>query len=272
MKIQNKVIVVTGGGNGVGRELVLNLLSRGASAAAVDVNETALRETKQLAGDHQERLSTRVVDVTDPDAVSALADQVIAEHNVVDGIINNAGIIQPFVRVSDLDAAVIERVMNVNFWGTLYMTRAFLPRLFQRPEAHIVNISSMGGFLAVPGQTIYGASKAAVKLFTEGLHAELMNTQVGVTAVFPGALSTNLPANSGVDLRQDSEIAKQIQRIIKPLAPHKAAQIIIDSMERNRYRVFVGLDSILMDLVYRVSPRGAARLISGLMQSLLPAE
>jgi short-subunit dehydrogenase len=174
------------------------------------------------------------------------------------------------VRVSDLDDAVIERVMNVNLSGTLCTTKAFLPHLLRRPEAHIVNISSMGGFLPVPGQTIYGASKAAVKLFTEGLHSELLNTRVRVTAVFPGAIGTDLPANSGVELGQDSEIARNVQRVIKPLAPSKAAQIIINGIERNRYRVLVGLDSVLMDLAYRTSPRGAAKLISGLMQSLLP--
>lgn len=269
MKVQNKVIVVTGGGNGIGRELVLNLLSKGAYVAAMDINETALQETAQLVGGQKERLSTHIVNVTDKDTVSALPEQVIAAHQAVDGIINNAGIIQPFVRVNDLEYAVVERVMNVNFYGMLYMTKAFLPYLLKRPEAHIVNVSSMGGFLPFPGQTIYGASKAAVKLFTEGLHSELLKTQVGVTVVFPGAIGTNLPANSGVALGRDSEIARRIQRIIKPLAPSKAAQIITHSIERNRYRVFVGLDSILMDFAYRISPKGAAQLISGLMQSLL---
>jgi NAD(P)-dependent dehydrogenase (short-subunit alcohol dehydrogenase family) len=263
MKVQNKVIVVTGGGNGIGRELVLGLISRGAYVAAVDVNETAMQETKQRAGDHRERLSTHVVNVTDKAAVSALPEQVIAEHQAVDGIINNAGIIQPFVRVNDLDYAVIERVMNVDFYGTLYMTKAFLPHFLKRPEAHIVNISSMGGFLPVPGQTIYGASKAAAKLFTEGLQSELLNTQTRVTAVFPGSIGTDLPAHSGVDLNRDSKVARDLQRILKPLAPSKAAQIILDGMERNRCRVLVGPDSILMDLAYRTSPGGQLQLLSG---------
>jgi len=269
MRVQDKVIVVTGGGNGIGRELVLNLISRGAHVAAVDINESALQETDRLAGDHRERLSTHIVNITDKDAVSALPEQVIAEHGAVDGIINNAGIIQPFVRVSDLDDAAIERVMNVNLYGVLYMTKAFLPHLLKRPEAHVVNVSSMGGFLPVPGQTVYGASKAAVKLFTEGLHAELSGTCVGVTVVFPGAIGTDLPANSGVELGRDSEVAKRIQRVLKPLAPSKAAQMIIDGMEHNRYRVLVGLDSALMDFACRMSPRYAPKLISGVMQSLL---
>ena len=124
--------------------------------------------------------------------------------------------------------------------------------------------------MPVPGQTVYGASKAAVKLFTEGLHSELLNTQVGVTVVLPGAIGTDLPAHSGVELGRDSETAKAIQRIIKPLAPSKAAKIILDGMEQNRHRVLVGSDSTLMDLACRISPGGAARLVSRLMQALLP--
>lgn len=98
MKVQNKVFVVTGGGNGIGRELVLNLLSRGASVSAVDINEAALQETAELAVTKKDGLSTHVVDITDKEAVTSLPQQVISRHGAVDGIINNAGIIQPFVR------------------------------------------------------------------------------------------------------------------------------------------------------------------------------
>ena len=123
--------------------------------------------------------------MSDKAAAEALPQQVIDRFGAVDGIINNAGIIQPMVPVADLDYGVIQKVLNVNFYGVLYLTKAFLPHLKARPEAHIVNTSSMGGFLPVPGQTIYGASKAAVKLFTEGLWSELADTNVKVTVVFP---------------------------------------------------------------------------------------
>ncbi|MCX7861051.1 MAG: SDR family oxidoreductase, partial [Chloroflexus sp.] len=183
----------------------------------------------------------------------------------VDGLINNAGIIQPFVRVPDLDEATIERVMNVNFYGTVWMTKAFLPHLLARPEAHIVNVSSMGGFLPVPGQTIYGAAKAAVKLFTEGLYSELLETNVRVTVVFPGAVNTNITANSGVSSlpRTDSQSA------ITPLPAERAAQIIIEGMERNQFRVLVGNDAKTMDRLYRLNPQFAVRLIFRQMKSLL---
>lgn len=268
MKVQNKVIVVTGGGNGIGRELVLALLSRGAQVAAADINAAALQETVHLAGAQAERLSTHVANIASREVVAALPEQVIARHGAVDGLINNAGIIQPFVRVKDLDYAAIERVMNVNFYGTLYMTKEFLPHLLRRPEAHITNVSSMGGFLPVPGQTIYGAAKAAVKLLTEGLHSELANTNVKVTVVFPGAIGTHIAENSGVGRTLPAASTARRQSI-RPLAPSRAAQIIIDGLEQDRYRILVGPDSAFMDFIYRVSSQHAARFISNQMQSLL---
>lgn len=264
MKVQGKVVVVTGGGSGMGRALVLRLLSKGARVAAVDLNAASLQETAQLA-QAAERLSTHVLNITQREAVEALPAEVMARHGAVDGLINNAGIIQPFVRVNDLDYSAIERVMNVNFYGTLYVTKAFLPHLLQRPEAHIVNISSMGGFLPVPGQSVYGASKAAVKLLSEGLFAELLDTPVRVTVVFPGAVATNITANSGVAIRA----AEGRQPAAKPLEPERAAQIIVEGMEQNRFRVLVGSDVRLMDFLYRLSPEWAARFIFRQMRSLL---
>lgn len=269
MRVQNKVFVVTGGGNGIGRELVLGLLARGARVAAVDIDAAGLQETARLAGERAAGLSTHTLDITDKEAVAALPDEVLAKHGAVDGLINSAGIIQPFVRVADLDDAAIERVMNVNFYGTLYMTRAFLPHLRRRPEAHIANVSSMGGFLPVPGQTVYGASKAAVKLFTEGLRSELLETNVKVTAVYPGAIATNIAANSGVANSLPAQNGNG-QRSFKPLAASRAAEIIIKAIEQDRYRVLVGSDATLMDVIYRVSPRRAADFIFNRMKSLLP--
>lgn len=268
MKVQNKVIVVTGGGNGMGREIVLNLLSRGARVATVDIKEFALQETLKLAGDRQERLATFVLNIADKDAVEALPSKVIARFGAVDGLINNAGIIQPFVRLNDLKFDAIERVLEVNLYGTLYMVKAFLPYLLKRPDAHVANVSSMGGFLPVPGQTVYGASKAAVKLLTEGLYAELLNTNVKVTLIYPGAIGTNIAANSGVMI---SAGADDRASSIKPLAADKAAQIIVDAIEKDRYSVLVGQDATFMDFIYRLNPKAAAGFIYKQMKSLLPA-
>jgi len=130
-----------------------------------------------------------------------------------------------------------------------------------------VNISSMGGFLPVPCQTIYGASKAAVKLLTEGLYTELLGTSVLVTVVFPGALATDIAAHSGVEIHSPVSAP----RSIRALPPREAARIILDGMERDRYRILVGSDAVWMDLLYRISPKRAAHLIFNRMQSLLEA-
>jgi short-subunit dehydrogenase len=264
MKPASKVVVVTGAGSGMGRELALELLRREAKVAAVDVNPTSLGETMSLAKGGA--IEAFTLDITDRTAVEALPAAVIARFGAVDGLINNAGVIQPFIPINDLSYAQIDRIFDINFRGTLYMTKSFLPRLLERPEAHLVNISSMGGFLPVPGQTAYGASKAAVKLFTEGLHAELSDTRVRVTVVFPGGVATNIMANSGVTL----PIADASQQMAKVTTPaDRAARQILDGMERDAYRVLVGADAKLVDILYRLNPRRAAGLISRQMKKLL---
>lgn len=267
MQVKNKVIVVTGGGNGIGRELVFALLKEGARVAAVDINAVNLAQTAELAGELRTGLSTHVADITDLKAVEALPAAVIAAHGAVDGLINNAGIIQRFVRFKDLKQEEIKRVMDVNFYGMLYMTGAFLPHLLERPEAHIANVSSMGGFLPVPGQTIYGASKAAVKLYTEGLHSELHGTNVGVSVIFPGAIATNIAANSGVTVEGQQENA---DTKYKTTPADVAANKIVEGIQANKYRVLIGSDSRTMDFLYRLMPERAAGIIYNQMKDLLP--
>ncbi len=266
MKPAGKVIVVTGAGSGMGRQVALELLRRGARVAAVDLNEATLGETAALAPGGLESLSTHVVNVTDRAAVEALPQAVVDRFGAVDGVINCAGIIQPFIPLAELDYAVIDRVFEVNWRGTLYMTKSFLPLLLKRPEGHIVNISSMGGFLPVPGQTIYGASKAAVKLMTEGLHSELARTSVRVTVVFPGAVETNITANSGVAI---PAMASGGGKQRSALPAHKAAQDIVNAMERDAFRVLVGSDAKMLDRLYRLHPRRATAFIANQMKDLL---
>ncbi len=267
MKIANKVFVVTGGGNGIGREVVLGLLKRGARVAAVDLSDDGLAETTTLAAAGN-RLTTHTLSVGDRKAVFDLPAAVIEAHGQVDGLLNVAGIIQPFVKFQDLDLEVVVRVMNVNFWGVVYTTKAFLPLLLERPEASIVNVSSMGGFLPVPGQAAYGASKAAVKLLTEALFAELQGTGVAVTVVFPGGVGTNITKNSGVDTSR-LEAATAGSKPRKTTSPADAGRLIIEGVEKGSYRVLIGGDAKFMDRFARLNPRRATLLIADQMKSLL---
>jgi len=266
MKLKNKTIVITGGGNGMGRELVLNLLKRENRVIALDINEAALLETVQLAGERAGALATLVVDISRKESVDESVDKVIALFGNVDVVINNAGIIQPFKKVSDLDFAVIKKVFDINFFGTLCMIRAFLPHLLTRPEAHIVNISSMGGFMPFPGQAVYGASKAAVKIMSESLVLELAATRVRVTTVFPGAMVTNITVNSGLSAAPPNDGAgAEAQKGI--LLPSIAAEMIIKGVEKNKNRIFIGQDSKMLDLLYRISPDFACKFIYKQMKS-----
>lgn len=267
MKIQDKVFVVTGAGSGIGAELALQLLAGGAKVAAVDLKQAGLEETKQKAGEHAESLSLHALDISDKDAVARLPQVVIKAHGVVDALINCAGIVQPFVKVNNLDYAAIERVMNVNFYGTLYMTKSFLPHLLERPEAYLANVSSMGGFLPVPGQSVYGASKAAVKLLTEGLYAELLDSPIHVSIIFPGATKTNITANSNVTAPVSAN-SREASRY-KMLSAEQAAKIILDGIQKNKPQIFTGSDSKTMNRLYRLNPVYATKLIAKKMKSLL---
>lgn len=262
MLVKNKVIVVTGGGNGVGRELVLSLLNKGAKVAAVDLNEKGLQETFSLSGKNK-RLSLHTLNISDQEAVNALVESVIAYHGQVDGLINNAGIIQPFINVDEIGMEKIKQVMNVNFYGTLYMVKAFIQEFHKRPEAHLVNISSMGGFFSVPGQSIYGASKAAVKLLTEAMYAELADTNINVSVVIPGGIATNIMKNSDLEMKENDVNAKGTNLL---LTPKRAAELIISCMEKNKFRMFIGKDANLMNILYKFNPKLAIKLMRKILE------
>jgi short-subunit dehydrogenase len=265
MKIAGKVFLITGAGSGMGREMTHQIIAKGGKVAALDIHLSQLQETQKICSGKSSTFLALDVDISDRANVLALPEQVIQHFGQIDGIINNAGIIQPFVKVNDLTFEQVERVINVNFYGCVNVTKAFLPHLLERPEAHIVNISSMGGFLPVPGQSIYGAAKAAVKLFTEGLYAELKETPVRVSVVFPGAIATNITTNSGIEMPKVSGDASSM-----PTMPaNEAARIILQGMETNQYRILVGSDSKFMDFLCRLAPEYATNFIAKKMKALL---
>lgn len=264
MQIAGKVFLLTGAGSGMGREMAHQLIAKGAKVAALDIHLPQLLETKEICSADETNFLLLEVDISNRAAVLALPDQVMAHFGHVDGIINNAGIIQPFMRVNELSFDAIERVMDVNFYGSVAVVKAFLPHLLVRPEAHIVNVSSMGGFLPVPGQSIYGASKAAIKLFSEGLYAELKETSVRVTVVFPGAIATNITTNSGVEIPSSPGSSGMVA-----LPATDAARIILAGMENNQFHVFVGSDSKFMDILCRIAPEFATNFIRKKMKALL---
>lgn len=263
MQISGRVFVVTGAGSGIGRATALQLLGRGARIAAVDLHAQALDDLARLARAGN-RLSLHPLNIADRGAVESLPDAVIAAHGEVDGLLSIAGIIQPFDPVMELPLETAERVMAVNFWGTYYLDMAFLPHLVKRPEACLVNVSSMGALVPVPGQGVYGASKAAVLLLTECLYAELRESCVAVTVVIPGAVGTNITENSGVEapVMADGQGAKVT-------SADDAATQIIDAIRDGTFRVLIGGDARMLDRMARLMPVRAITTVADRMKALL---
>ena len=265
MEIKDKVFVVTGGGNGIGRGVVLHLLANGASVYALDINEKGLDETQALAGDMTDQLACEVCDVTDREHIETLPQKVSKKFGRVDGIINVAGIIQPFVKLNDLAYEKIEKIFNINFFGTLYMTKTFLPVLLKNEStSSIVNIGSMAGFVPYPRQSIYGASKAAVKMLTESLYSETKDTNVKVSIVSPGAVATDITKNSGAELKMKAGVKV---KPMKMLSVDETADIILDAIRKEKYKVLAGKDSKTMDIFYRIAPKKAIHTISKALNS-----
>ena len=271
MQISGKVFAITGAGNGIGREVALGILKKGGHVAALDLSEEGLEQTAALAVGLPGRTTTHVVNIADRDAVVALPAAIIAQHQQIDGLLNIAGIIQKFVPVNDLDWAQIDRVISVNLYGVLNTVKVFLPHLIARPEAAIVNVSSMGAYAPVPGQSVYGATKAAVAQLSRALHSELMGTGVAVTGVFPGAIGTNISVNSAVMTAE--EMAKLTaaagDKARKSTVPAEAGRQIIEAIEKGSYEIFIGQDARFMSRLSRLNPKRAAGLIYSQMKDLL---
>lgn len=263
MEFKDNVFVVTGGGSGIGRQIVLRLLNYGAKVFTADINENGLKETVKMSGNLKKNLSTVVLDITNRAEVEKLPETVLNKFKKVDGVVNVAGIIQPFVSINDLTYDQIERVININFYGTLYMIKSFLPILLKnKSQSLIANVSSMGGFVPVPNQTIYGASKSAVKLLTEGLYAELKQTKITVCGIYPGAVNTNIVKNSNVKIKTTTG------KEYKMLSPEVASEIILNGIKQNKLKILVGSDAKSMDFLSRLFPKKAIDLIEKNMEGI----
>jgi short-subunit dehydrogenase len=260
--VQGTVAAITGAGSGIGRALALNLAGRGCSLAIADVRRATLEETADLARTAGARaVTTHVCDVSDLAAVESYAADASAAHGGVQLLVNNAGVALGGT-FQDISMEDFHWLMGINFWGVVNGCKAFLPTLLRQDEAHIVNVSSVFGLLAPPGQTAYVSSKYAIRGFTESLRLELRATAVRVSAVHPGGVATNIAKNArvGGQLRDvSSERTEQerasIDRMLT-LPPERAAAIIATGIERNRRRILVGRDAQLIALLTRWLPLG----------------
>jgi len=264
-----KVAAITGAGSGIGQATAIALAKEGCHLAISDISQKSLEDTVELLAGYSVKVSTHVVDVSDRKAVYQYADDVVAAHGKVNMIMNNAGV-GLGETVEKMSYEDFEWLMNINFWGVVYGTKAFLPHLKQTGEGHIINISSIFGIIGVPTQSAYNAAKFAVRGFTESLREELEIERCGVsaTSVHPGGVKTNIAKNSrmgDLDMGSKEDISELFDKIAMT-TPESAARIILTGVRKNRRRVLVGADAAVMDTAQRLIPTGYQRVLETLFR------
>jgi NAD(P)-dependent dehydrogenase (short-subunit alcohol dehydrogenase family) len=266
---ENKVAAITGAGSGIGRELAIELGRRKCHLALSDVNEDGLQETVEQVQPSGVRVTSQKVDVADREAVHAWADQVVEDHGKANLIFNNAGVALAST-VEGMSYGDFEWLMDVNFWGVVYGTKAFLPHLKASGEGHVVNISSIFGLAGIPSQSAYNSAKFAVRGFTESLRQELdmMGCGVSATSVHPGGIKTAIARSSRIDSSirdlgiDEVDTGAKFEKAFITGAD-KAARVILDGVRRNDRRILIGPDARVFDWLVRLFPSSYQRLAVG---------
>ena len=262
----NAVVVITGAGSGIGRALAKEFAAGGAELALADVNAASVEETRSLLGNA--KAGTYVCDVGDATAVEAFARKVRQDFGRATIVVNNAGVAL-YGNFEQLTVAEFEWLFRVNFWGVIHGCKFFLPLLREQKQARLVNISSVFGLIAPPGQTAYGASKYAVRGFSESLREELRGSGIAVTCVHPAGIKTNI-ANSGragaaTDPQGQTE-ARELFNRVAVITPEEAARTIVQGILRNKDRVLIGADAYRMDRMARMFPTRAAAMFANWLE------
>lgn len=269
--LKDKVAVITGASSGIGRELAVCLADAGCTLALLDIRRESLHELAEMLGQDRHMVTTHALDVSNREHVYHAAATIHATHGRVDMVINCAAV-SVLETLEDITYDDFEWVMNVNFWGVVYTTKAFLPFLKERAEAHIVNISSVDGIVPNPGNGPYSVTKAAVKSLTETLFQELNGTNVSVTCVLPGGVKTNFHRNARFFKTACPGMTREecinFFENAAMTSPQKAARIIVNSICRKRGRALIGPDAQLIDFFARLMPLKATALAGHMSRNL----
>jgi NADP-dependent 3-hydroxy acid dehydrogenase YdfG len=271
--LDGKVVVITGAGSGIGRALALAMADRGAVLALSDWDEVGLVETAELLESRLNRgVRTDKLDVRDRDAMREYAGSVAAELGRVNMVVNNAGVAL-HGDFEEMSYADLEWVMDVDFWGVVHGTKEFLPHLVASGDGHVVNVSSLFGLLAVPGQSAYNAAKFAVRGFTEAVRQEMLvaGHPVQVTCVHPGGIKTAIARNARTTASHDqARVARHFDTRLARMTPARAAEIIVAGILADKPRVLVGSDAKALDLMVRTLGARYQRLVARANRLLAP--
>ena len=265
MILRDRTAVVTGAASGIGRAIAISLTRRGCHLALADINESQLAETARLAAAPNLRITCHGLDVADRKAVACFPSVVMAAHGRVDILVNNAGVALggTFDQVSEAD---FDWLFEINFWGVVRMTRAFLPHLRASDDARLVNLSSVYGLVSPPGQTAYSASKFAVRGFSQSLRFELKDSKIGVTVIHPGGVATAIARNARVpkglmSVEEEEQRRSAAEKLLR-MPPEMAGEIIVQGIERRKARVLVGTDAKIISLIERVAPVSYLKILA----------
>ena len=257
-ELRGRVAAITGAGSGIGRALAVELSRRGCHLALSDVDDEGLAATVVACGGRGVEVSSQHVDVADRAAVYAWADQVVADHGRVNLIVNNAGVAMS-ATVESMSYGDLEWLMDIDFWGVVYGTKAFLPHLKASGEGHVVNISSVFGLVGIPTQSAYNSAKFGVWGCPASRRIARAPQRCGVSAtvVHPGGIRTDIARNARIDpstaaMAGDPEKARtEFERALRT-SPEAAAEQILRAVLRNRRRALVGTDAVVLDAVSRL--------------------
>jgi len=257
--LQDRVAVITGAGNGIGRSLARLLAEKGCHLALVDIREPGLTETQASLSDLDREVSLHVADVSDKSRMETLPEEIAEAHGHIHLLINNAGV-GVYKTIEQHTLEDMEWILGINLWGVIYGCKFFLPYLRKEPEAHIVNLSSMLGIIGLPRQGSYSASKFAVRGFTEALWGEMKGTNIHVSIVHPGAVKTNILNTARYS---DKQTETDLRKIVEKYAPsaEKAAKTIVKGIQGNRHRILICPETHLIDLGKRLFPTLMNRLV-----------
>jgi NADP-dependent 3-hydroxy acid dehydrogenase YdfG len=269
---EGKVAVITGAGSGIGRALALNLATKGARLALSDIDTDGLAETVRRAEALGANVKSDRLDVAEREAVLAYADAVVAHFGTVHQVYNNAGIAYNG-DVEKSEFKDIERIMDVDFWGVVNGTKAFLPHVIASGDGHIINISSLFGLIAVPGQSAYNAAKFAVRGFTEALRQEMLVAKhpVKVTCVHPGGIKTAVARNATVADGQNAQtLAEFFDKWLLIHSPEMAAETIVNGVRKGRPRVVIGWEAKAVDVLARIIGSSYQRIVAAGVAKFFP--